>query len=35
MLLSFIKLIIKAAAIFWKLGGQIQETGHLLYFLGE
>jgi hypothetical protein len=35
MLPSFIKLTIKAAAIFWKLGSQIQETDHLLYFLGE
>jgi hypothetical protein len=24
-----------AAAIFWKLGSQIQEKDHLLYFLGE
>jgi hypothetical protein len=35
MLLSFIKLTIKAAAIFWKLGSQIQETEHFLYFLRE
>jgi len=35
MLPSFIKLTIKDAAIFWKLGSEIQETDHLLYLVNE